>query len=283
MWVTTEYAQALGYRVRPYAEAVQSAQPQVIAAAPSTVTAPRPTMPPTHAPGAQAPQAPPGQSWPPGAQAPQAPPGQSWPPGAQAPQAPPGQSWPPGAQAPQAPPGQSWPPGAQAPQAPPGQSWPPGAQAPQAPPGQSWPPGAQAPQAPPGQSWPPAQPSSGRPPTPGSGRKRGLIAAGTAAGLVVIFFIVAAVAGIAPFSKSHPQPNPQSHDDRYPAEPIPSQRRRPRRRCPWPPVSPPSPSWCRVISPTRRHNARPLRSPAGAAPGWSRPYPAMTPTCRMGT
>ena len=167
MWVVTEYAQALGYRVRPYAEAAQSTQPQVIAAAPSTLTAPSwQPMPPAQAPGAQAPQAPPGQSWPPAQ-----------------------------------PPGQSWPPGAQAPQAPPGQSWPPGAQAPQAPPGQSWPPAQ-----PPGQSWPPAQPPSGRPPTPGSGRKRGLIAAGTAAGLVVIFFIVAAVAGIAPFSKSHPKP-----------------------------------------------------------------------------
>jgi len=176
MWVVTEYAQALGYRIRPYAEAAQSTQPQVIAAAPSTMTAPS------------------GQ--------PAQPPGQSWPPGAQATQAPPGQSWPPGAQATQAPPGQSWPPGAQAPQAPPGQSWPPGAQAPQAPPGQSWPPGQ-----PPGQSWPPAQPPSGRPPTPGNGRKRGLIAAGTAAGLVVIFFIVAAVAGIAPFSKAHPKPS----------------------------------------------------------------------------
>jgi hypothetical protein len=146
MWVVTEYAQALGYRIRPYAEAAQSTQPQVIAAAPSTMTAPS------------------GQ--------------------------------------PAQPPGQSWPPGAQAPQAPPGQSWPPGAQAPQAPPGQSWPPGQ-----PPGQSWPPAQPPSGRPPTPGNGRKRGLIAAGTAAGLVVIFFIVAAVAGIAPFSKAHPKPS----------------------------------------------------------------------------
>ena len=130
MWVVTEYAQALGYRIRPYAEAAQSTQPQVIAAAPSTMTAPS------------------GQ-----------------------------------------------------PAQPPGQSWPPGAQAPQAPPGQSWPPGQ-----PPGQSWPPAQPPSGRPPTPGNGRKRGLIAAGTAAGLVVIFFIVAAVAGIAPFSKAHPKP-----------------------------------------------------------------------------
>ena len=146
MWVVTEYAQALGYRIRPYAEAAQSTQPQVIAAAPSTMTAPS------------------GQ--------------------------------------PAQPPGQSWPPGAQATQAPPGQSWPPGAQAPQAPPGQSWPPGQ-----PPGQSWPPAQPPSGRPPTPGNGRKRGLIAAGTAAGLVVIFFIVAAVAGIAPFSKAHPKPS----------------------------------------------------------------------------
>jgi hypothetical protein len=173
MWVATEYAQALGYRVRPLAEADQSTQPQVIAAATATMTAPggpaMPSAPPAQAPGAQAPH---------------------W----QTADSPPGQS---GAQAP---PGQSWPPAAQAPQAPPGQSWPPAQ-----PPGQSWPPGAQVP---PGQSWPPAQPSSGRPPTPGNGRKRGLIAAGTAAGLVVIFFIVAAVAGVAPFSKSHPKPTP---------------------------------------------------------------------------
>jgi hypothetical protein len=198
MWVATEYAQALGYRVRPLAEADQSTQPQVIAAATATMTAPggpaMPSAPPAHAPGAQAPHwqtadSPPGQS------GVQAPPAQTWPPRAQAAQAPPAQSWPPGAQAAQAPPGQSWPPAQ-----PPGQSWPPGAQAP---PGQSWPPGAQAP---PGQSWPPAQPASGRPPTPGSGRKRGLIAAGTAAGLVVIFFIVAAVAGVAPFSKAHRPP-----------------------------------------------------------------------------
>ena len=182
MWVATEYAQALGYRVRPYAEAAQSTQPQVIAAAPSTLTAPsgRRMPPPAQAPGAQAPP---------------------W----YATASPPEQLNP---QAPQAPPGQSWPPGAQAPQAPPGQSWPPGAQAPQTPPAQSWPPGAQASQAPPGQSWPPAQPSSGRPPSPGGARKPGLIAAGIAVGQVGIFLIVAAVAGIAPFSKSHPQPTP---------------------------------------------------------------------------
>jgi hypothetical protein len=159
MWVATEYAQALGYRVRPHAQTDQSTQPQVIAAATATMTAP------------------------------------SGPPMPAMPTMPPGQSAVP---APQAPPGQSWPPGAQAPQAPPGQSWPPAQPA-----GQSWPPAQ-----PPGPSWPPAQPASGPPPTPGSGRKRGLIAAGTAAGLVVIFFIVAAVAGVAPFSKAHPQPTP---------------------------------------------------------------------------
>jgi hypothetical protein len=143
MWVATEYAQALGYRVRPLAEADQSTQPQRIAAATATMTAPggqaMPTPPPAQAPGAQAPQAPPGQSW----------------------------------------------------------------QSAQ-PPGQSWPPGAQAPQGPPGQSWPPAQPSSGRPPTPGNGRKRGLIAAAAAAGLVVVCLIVAAVAHTVPFGKPHP-------------------------------------------------------------------------------
>ena len=153
MWVATEYAQALGYRVRPYAEAAQSAQPQVIPAALPTVTAlsgqPMPTMPPAQAPDMYTPQ------------------------------------WQP-AQNPQ---------GAQMPH---GQSWPPNAQMPQGPPGQSWPPAQ-----PPGQSWPPAQPPSGRPPSSWSGRKRSLITGGTAAGIVVIFLIVAAVAGIAPFSKSH--------------------------------------------------------------------------------
>ena len=58
MWVATEYAQALGYRVRPLAEADQSTQPQVIAAATATMTASggpaMPSAPPAQAPGAQA-------------------------------------------------------------------------------------------------------------------------------------------------------------------------------------------------------------------------------------
>jgi hypothetical protein len=96
MWVATEYAQALGYRVRPYAEAAQAAQPQVIPAAPPTMTAlsgqPMPTTPPAQAPTTdpqwQAAQNPQGA---PGAQAPQGPPPwHSWPNAQQQ-----GQSWPP--------------------------------------------------------------------------------------------------------------------------------------------------------------------------------------------
>jgi len=94
MWVATEYAQALGYRVRPYAEAGQAAQPQVTPAVPPTMTAlsgqPMPTTPLAQAPGMQEPQ------WQ-AAQAPQgAPPSQFWPNVQQQ-----GPSWPP----PQPPPG----------------------------------------------------------------------------------------------------------------------------------------------------------------------------------
>lgn len=143
MWVATEYAKALGYRVRPYAEAAQSAQPQVIPAALPTMTAlsgqPIPTMPPAQAPDMYAPQWQPAQNL----------------------------------------------------------------QGAQMPHSQSWPPNAQMRQGLPGQSWPPAQPPSGRRPSSFSGRTRSLMAGGAAAGLVVIFLIVAAVAGITPFSKSH--------------------------------------------------------------------------------
>jgi hypothetical protein len=150
MWVATEYAQALGYRVRPHAEAAQAPQPQVAPAAQPTVTAlggqPAPTVSLAQGPGTQEPQ---GQA-------------------ARGPM---------GAQAPQGPP----------PQGPPG--W------------QSWPPAQQ------GQSWPPAQPATGRPPSSGNSRKRGIAIGGAVAGLVVVFLIVAAAAGIAPFSKpSHTTP-----------------------------------------------------------------------------
>jgi hypothetical protein len=168
MWVASEYAQALGYRVRPNTEsdALTQPGPQVIPAAP-TMTAVGP-------PAAQIPQAPSARPIPEGS--PQA---QSWPP--------PAQSWPPTQQPGQA---QAWQP-AQPQQ--PGQSWPPQGQAP----GQSWPPAPQ-----PGQSWPPAGPPGGRQQTSWSGRKRGLIAGGTAVGLVAIYLIVAAVAHVAPFATS---------------------------------------------------------------------------------
>ena len=73
-----------------------------------------------------------------------------------------------------------------------------------------------------------------------------------------------------------PSHSARSHADHAP-------RRRPRRR-PWPPVSPPSHSCCRVISATRRHSARLNRPPpySWSMPGRSRPCPAM-PACRMGT
>lgn len=65
---------------------------------------------------------------------------------------------------------------------------------------------------PPGQSWPPVQGGPGRPPTSGNNSKRGIIAGGTAAGVVVLYLIIAAVAGIAPFSKSAtPVVRPTSH------------------------------------------------------------------------
>lgn len=86
MWVASEYAQALGYPVRPFVRPSQPDQPGLISAAPPTMTAlprqpntapqPMPAQPP---PSYDAQPPPPGQSWPP--------PGQSWPPS--------GQSWPP--------------------------------------------------------------------------------------------------------------------------------------------------------------------------------------------
>jgi hypothetical protein len=156
MWVASEYAQALGYQVRPYAEAGGAPQPQVSAAGPPTLTAlsgqpvsgqqmsgqPMPTTPPPQDRVTQEPQ---------------------W----QAVQ---------GA------------PSTQPPQAPP-------------PP---WPPWNAQQQGP---SWPPAtQPDPKGPPSSGNGRKRGVIFGGAVVGLVVVYLIVAAVAGIAPFSKSPAKP-----------------------------------------------------------------------------
>jgi hypothetical protein len=104
LWVASEYAQALGYQVRPStATAPAGRAPQLNPAAPSAVGPP--------------PQRPPGQFW-------QAPlPQQPWAPAGQAPQ-----SWPPAGAPPQAwpsagpPPGQSWPPPQPSPGGP-GNSW----------------------------------------------------------------------------------------------------------------------------------------------------------------
>ena len=92
MWVASEYAQALGYQVRPYTSAVPPRQAQLNLAAPTTTAlppaaagdgrcrgppVPRPaTVPP--AAGAPAIQAPSPQSWPPAGPTPQRPPGQFW-------------------------------------------------------------------------------------------------------------------------------------------------------------------------------------------------------------
>ena len=175
LWVASEYAQALGYQVRPYTAAVPSGPPrQVSPAVPSAMTA------------ATSPQA---------AEAPtvQVPIPQSWPPAGPAPQSPPSQSWPPAGLVPQRPPGQFWQPTPQPLAIP--QSWPPAGAPPQ-----SWPPAGP----PPGQSWPPPQPSSGGPKNPGSGRKRGLIAAATAVTLIGGYLIAATFAHTFPFAKSRP-------------------------------------------------------------------------------
>jgi hypothetical protein len=212
MWVASEYAQALGYRVRPFSQPVQgdgppavptmqpqAMQPQGMPGIPPTMTAmgtPLQTQPP--APG-QVPQGPPPQSWPPS--------GQSWPPS--------GQSWPP----PQGPSGPSGPSGPMGPSGPSGPSGPGGYQ-PQPP--SSWPP-APAPGGPgmqPGQSWPPPQ-GPMRPSPAGGNRKRGLIAGGTAIGVVVLYLIIAAVAGIAPFGKSPTPPPPTSSPSPHPPSPSP--------------------------------------------------------------
>ena len=77
MWVTWEYARALGYQVRPYTPPSPAEQPGAIPAAPPTVAVgsgpTMPVQPPTiEAPTTQVPQGPPTPSGPP--------PGQSWPP-----------------------------------------------------------------------------------------------------------------------------------------------------------------------------------------------------------
>jgi hypothetical protein len=159
MWVASEYAQALGYQVRPYGEAGQAPQPQVTPAVPPTMTAlsgqPMSGQPLTGPPltGSPMPTTPP-PSQEPVTQEPR---------------------WQ-GAETPQLASG------TQPPQGPP--PWPWNAQQQ----GQSWP--------------PPTQPGPVGPPPPGNRRKIGIITGGTIAGLVVIFLIIAAVAGIAPFSKS---------------------------------------------------------------------------------
>lgn len=145
MWVATEYAQALGYQVRPYAEAAQvppqSAPPPIDPTMTARGGQPTPTLAQPQQPVTQPP----------------------W----QVPQAQPGAPVMSGTQPP--------------PQGPP--TW------------QSWP------SPPPGQSWPPPQPT-GRPQSSWSGRRGGIAIGGAVAGLVVIFLIVAAVTGIAPFKSS---------------------------------------------------------------------------------
>ena len=165
MWVASEYAQALGYQVRPYTSAVPPGQPLQVSPAGSATSA----MPSA----AEAPtiQVPSPHSWPPTGQTPQRPPGQFW-------------------QPPPSPSQQSW-----APAGPAAQSWPPAGAPPQ-----SWPPAGP----PPGQSWPPPQPSSGGPGNSWSGRKRGLIAGVTVVALVGGYLIAATVAHTFPFTKSRP-------------------------------------------------------------------------------
>ena len=101
LWVASEYAQALGYQVRPYTAAIPPGQPQQVSTAvPSAMTAA--TSPPaTEAPTVQVPIP---ESWPPAGPVPQRPPGQFWQPPPQPLPTP--QSWPPAGP----PPGQSWPP-----------------------------------------------------------------------------------------------------------------------------------------------------------------------------
>jgi len=218
MWVASEYAQALGYQVRPFTSAVPPRPPQQLDLTAPTTTAlpPGAGAPATVPPGAGAPV-----TVPPGAGAPV-----TVPPGAGAPaiQAPSPQSWPPAGPAPQRPPGQFWqpslPPQTWAPAGPASASWPPAGAPPQ-----SWSPAGP----PPGQSWPPLQLPSGAPRNSWSGRKRGLIAGVTAVALIGGYLIAATVAHTFPFTKSRlvaassrvhsPGPTPKPT---HPATPTPT-------------------------------------------------------------
>ena len=109
---------------------------------------------------------------------------------------------------------------------------------------------------------PPAQPPPGRPPSSGSGRKRGLIAAGTAAGLVVIFLIVAAVAGIAPFSKSKTPVAVPTHTP-TPVKPTPTPRPKPT-----------GPTLAACVAPLIQllpSDVNPANCKAARKPGWATP------------
>jgi hypothetical protein len=197
LWVVTEYAQALGYQVRPYT-AVAAATVLQAPGGPSRPPAAR-SVPPA---GQAAPQGPNAESWPATQQAPPRPPGQFWqppqPPPAQPLPSPGPQSWPPAGASPQ-----SWPPAG-----PPPQSWPPAGASPQ-----SWPPAGPAP----GQSWPPPQPSSGGRGKPSPGRRAGILAA-AAAGALVILYVPAALAGHTfPFAKSRPAAAPSHVHSARPA------------------------------------------------------------------
>ena len=224
MWVATEYAQALGYRVRPYAEAAQAAQPQVIPAAPPTMTAlsgqPMPTTPPAQAPTTD-------PQW-------------------------------------------------QAAQTPQGA---PGAEAPQ---GRL--PGT------PGRT-PSSRGSPGRRPSllPGPRQPHGTAgnSASSSAGPwpdLWSFSSSSPGSRASRRSASPPQPLlPRPLTRRFLLSrsihptPTPTPDREPGGRC-----YPPHPAAALRTSPTRRHNALQSRSPTGRAPGWSRPSPAMIPTCRTG-
>jgi hypothetical protein len=171
LWVASEYAQALGYEVRPLTAAVTTGPSQPVSPAASV-------MPP--AAGAAGIQALSPQSWPPAGQAPHRPPAQFW------------QSPPPPSQPLPSPP-QTWPPAGSAPQ-----SWSPAGAPPQ-----SWPPAGP----PPGPSWPSPQPSSGGPRSSWPGRKRGLVAAATAVVLIGGYLIAAATfVHTFPFAKAKPRP-----------------------------------------------------------------------------
>ncbi len=178
LWVASEYAQALGYQVRPYAAAVPPGQPHQAGPAASAMSP---------AGGTAGVQGASPHSWPPAGQVPQRPPGQFW----QSPQPPPAQPLP-------SPPAQPWNPGGAAPQ-----SWPPAGAPPQSWPStgaspQSWPSASPAP----GQSWPPPQTASGGPKGSWSARKLGLIAGGTVVALLGGYMIAATFVHTFPFAKA---------------------------------------------------------------------------------